>query len=162
MKLGDFCDRLGVPYRDARYVLERGVLPDGVSADPGRGEHRDLDPAQAFWLGIVLKLKASGVKVPIAARVADFARDGVRGVAGNLNWEYGFNPFLGRLDTANRWYVDIGDLTSVRIATTANPSYDGLYEFPWSVIGSRRADPHAAPVVVIRLDLARLAALLRG
>lgn len=162
MKVGEFCDRLGVPYRHVRYVLEEGILPKGVAVEPGRGEHRDLDPVQAFWLGIVLKLKESGVKTPLAGQIADFARDGVRGVAGNLNWEHGFNPFLGRFETANRWYVDIGDVTYVRIATTANPSHDGLYEFPWSVIGKRQTDEHAAPVVIIRLDIARLAAMLRG
>ena len=73
MKLAEFCHRVGAPYRDTRYVLGRGV-----ATDPGRGEHRDLDSAQAFWQAIVLKLKASGVKVPVAARVADFAQIGVR------------------------------------------------------------------------------------
>lgn len=162
MKVGEFCNKLGVEPRQARYVLEQGILPTGVATDPGRGEHRDLDPAQAFWLGVVLKLKASGVKTPRAGEIADFARDGVRGIAGNLNWDHRFNPFLGRFDTDHQWYVDIGDLEVVRMATTANPSYARLYEFPWSAIGKRQTVEGAAPVVILRVDLTRLAALLRG
>jgi len=163
MKVGEFCGRVGVEYRHVRYALEQGILPAGVATAPGRGGHRDLDPAQAFWLAIVLKLKASGVKTPLAGQIADFAREGVRGIAGNLSWDHRFSPFLGRFETDHQWFVDIGDLAYVRMATTAEPSYGGrLREFPWSEIGQRKADDTAAPVVIIRLDLTRLAAMLRG
>lgn len=163
MKLAEFSQRLGVPYRQVRYVLEQGILPRGVQDNPGRGEHRDLAPAQAFWLGIVLMLKQNGVQAPMAGQIADFARQGVRGLTQNLRWEDTFEPFLGKFATSNEWFVDIGDLTWIRMATTAHPSRSGqLDEFPWTVIANRTEAPHATPVVIIRLDLARLAKLLEG
>ena len=149
MKLAEFCRRIDVPYRHARYVLEQGILPDGVADQPGRGEHRDLDPAQAFWLAIVLKLKASGVQAPVAGQVADFVREGVQGIARQLSWDPGFRPFQGGMETDRCWYVDVGDLTCLRMVTDANPSGGGrLEEFPWVRLGTRKhvaADPVAAP-----------------
>src|SRR6185436_545202 len=106
IQLGELCRRLDVPYRHARYVLEEGILPEGVAPDPERGHHRQLAPAQAFWLAIVLKLKQSAVQAPLAARIADFAKQAVRGVTRNLNWEPTFAPFDGALETEGRWYVD--------------------------------------------------------
>src|SRR5436305_15234084 len=99
MKVGEFCQRLGVPYRHARYALEEGILPAGVAPEPGRGEHRDLAPAQAFWLSVVLKLKQNGIKTPLAGQIADFALEGARGIGSNLGWDHRFNPFAGRLYT---------------------------------------------------------------
>jgi len=160
MRVGELAKRLQVSYRDVRYVLEQGVLPPGVEESPGRGEHRDLDPAQSFWLAIVLMLKRNGVRVPDAQRIADFAREGVRGVTQNLNWEHFFDPFRSMLITTNQWYVEIGDMQYIRLVTTANPSVDGLYAFPWTVIGKRTAADDAVPVVTIRLDLAHLARMM--
>lgn len=162
MRVGELAERLGVPYRDVRYVLEQGVLPPGVEESPGRGEHRDLDAAQSFWLAIVLVLKRNGVRVPDARRVADFARQGVRGVTQNLNWEHPFEPFRGRLETQNQWYLDVGDLQYVRVVTTANPSIDGLFAFPWTDITTRKSADAAAPIVTLRLDLAGLARKMAG
>jgi hypothetical protein len=160
MKVGEMTTRLAVPYRQVRYVLEQGILPKGVNADPGRGDHRELDHAQAFWLAIVLKLKMSGLKTSMAKQVADFAEEGVRGIAANLNWDYRFNPFIGRFESENQWYVDIGDLEYVRMATDANPSHQGLYEFPWSKLGKCKT-VGVKPIVIIRLDLSELASWLR-
>ena len=162
MQVGELCTRLKVPYRHARYVLEQGILPAGVEEKPGRGDHRQLAPAQAFWLGIVLMLKQSGVQTPMAGKIADFARDAVRSVTQNLNWEFTFEPFLGRFETEQQWFVDIGDLRYVRLATTANPSHDGLYEFlPWSDMVKRRPVKGIRPVVILRLDLSSLAQRFR-
>jgi hypothetical protein len=119
MKVGELCNRLHVPYRHARYVLEEGILPRGVEESPGRGEHRDLTSSQAFWMGVVLKLKKSGVKTPLAGKIADFARDAVRGVTQNANWEWTFEPFLGRFETSNQWFMDIGDLAHVMTGCTS-------------------------------------------
>ena len=160
MQVGELSTRLKVPYRHARYALEQGILPAGVEEKPGRGDHRQLAPAQAFWLGIVLMLKQSGVQTPLAGKIADFAREAVRTVTQNLNWEYSFHPFLGRFETEHQWFVDIGDLKYVRLATTANPSHDGLYEFPWSDIVTHRqakGGKGIRPVVILRLDLSSLA-----
>src|SRR4051794_24972461 len=92
IQLRDLCRRLGVAYRDARYVCERDWLPQGVAREPGRGNHRELTAAQAMWLGVVLKLKAAGVKTPLAAQVAGFA-ERVRGLTRNLGWDWRFSPF---------------------------------------------------------------------
>jgi DNA-binding transcriptional MerR regulator len=162
MRVGELAQRLGVPYRDVRYVLEQGVLPPGVEENPGRGEHRDLDAAQSFWLAIVLMLKRNGVRVPDAQRVADLARQGIRGVALNLGWEYPFDPFRGRFETENQWYIDIGDLQYIRVATTANPSFQGLYTFSWTAITTRKSAENAAPIVTLRLDVSRLARMMAG
>ena len=162
IQLGELCRRLDVPYRHARYVLEEGLLPEGVEPDPDRGHHRQLTPAQAFWLGIVLKLKQSAVRTPLAARIADFAKRAVRGVTQNANWERNFSPFDGDLGTENRWYVDVGDLKYIRLATDTHPDYDELFEFPWSFIDRHEVAQGAEPAVLIRVDIARIARLIRG
>jgi hypothetical protein len=162
MRVSDLSERFGVPYRDVRYVLEQGVLPVGVDESPGRGEHRDLTPVQAFWLAIVLVLKQNGVKVPVAGRVADFAKRGVKGVARSANWEYSFDPFAGKFDTDNGWWVEVGDLKYIRLVTTANPSVDGPFEFDWIKLSDNSAATDADPIVTVRLDLTRLARLLGG
>lgn len=161
MQLGELCTRLDVPYRHARYILERGILPEGVERNPDRGNHRQLNSGQAFWLGIVLKLKESGVRAPLAGQIADYAEESVRTITQGLNWEPSFQPFEGWLETAKQWFVDVGDLRYIRIVTDANPSQRDPYDFKWSVIGTRKVAP-VTPVVILRLDLARMALLLRG
>lgn len=162
MRVGELAERLQIPYRDVRYVLEQGVLPAGVEESPGRGEHRDLDAAQSFWLAIVLMLKRNGVRVPDAQRIADLARHGLRGTTQNLNWEHPFDPFQGRFETTNQWYLDIGDLQYIRVVTTANPSFDGLFAFPWTDIATRKPAASATPIVTLRLDLSGLARMMVG
>src|SRR3954452_11579743 len=162
IQLGELCRRLDVPYRHARYVLEEGILPEGVESEPERGHHRQLTPAQAFWLGIVLKLKQSAVRTPLAARIADFAKEAVRAATQDLNWEFTFSPFDGRLETESRWYVDVGDLKYIRLATDTHPSVEGLYEFPWRHVDRRETAEGVVPAVLIRVDIARIARLIRG
>jgi hypothetical protein len=161
MKVGELCRRLSIPYRHVRYVLEEGVLPKGVEESPERGNHRDLRPEQAFWLGMVLRLKQSGVKTPLAAQMADFARSAMQGIA-QLNWEYTFSPFNGRLETCNQWWVEVGDLRYIRLATTACPTREGsIHNFGWFPLKGKRKRANVTPVVTIRVDLAELARLLR-
>ena len=162
MRVGELAERLQVPYRDVRYLLEQGVLPAGVEESPGRGEHRDLDPAQSYWLALVLMLKRNGVRVPDAQRIANLARHAIRGTTQNANWEYPFEPFQGQFETQNQWYLDIGDLQLIRVATTANPSVQGLYEFPWVVIATQKLAENVAPIVTLRLDLSALARMMAG
>jgi hypothetical protein len=162
MLLGELCRRLDVPYRAARYILEEGLLPEGVDPDPDRGNHRRLSPAQAFWLGIVLKLKLSAIKTPLAAQIADFAKRVVRGVSRNENWDPRFSPFDGDLETEYRWLIDVGDLRYIRLVTDACPSKEGLFEFPWSHVGRVATAKDADPTVLIRVDIGRIARLLRG
>ena len=162
MRIGDLAERLGVEYRDVRYVLEQGLVPDGVDEHPGRGEHRDLAPAQAFWLGFVLALKSAGLKAPQAASVADLAAQGVRGIARHLGFDYHFDPFRGAGQTDHEWLVDIGDLKFMRVGTTANPSKRGRLDVTdWVEIGTRAPAKDARPLVTIRVDIGKLAAMLR-
>jgi hypothetical protein len=161
MQVGELCERLGVPYREVRYVLERGILPRGVEEKPGRGLHRDLNAGQAFWLGLVLVLKQAGVTAPLAREIADYCRMHHRGVAQHEGWDWNFQPFSGKLQTEELWLVEIADGRYMRLATTANPSHQGLYRFPWSEIGKNKAIENVKPVTIITVDLSRLADLLR-
>ena len=161
MQVGELCRRLGVAYRHARYVLEQDLLPPGVDPAPDRGHHRQFTLGQSFWLGMVLKLKEAGVKAPLAAQLADFAREAVRTVSRHLGWDPSFAPFEGNLTTEHQWFLDIGDRKHVRVVTDACPSGEGLHAFDWVALGRRRAAEGVAPVVAIRVDLARLARLLR-
>ena len=161
IKLQDVCRALDVPERDVRYVLERGFVPAGVPEAPGSGQHRDFSPQQAFWLGMVLKLKRCGLGTPLAAQVADYADEALRGVTQNLNWEWRFLPRAGQFDTEHEYYVDVADLEHIRLATDACPSSEGLYVFPWqSLKKPRRVVRDVSPFVVLRLDLSLIAARL--
>jgi hypothetical protein len=162
LRLGELCERLGVDYRHARYILEQGLLPPGVDPRPDRGNHRRLTPAQCFWLAIVLKLKAAAVRAPLAAKIADFAREAVRATGQGLNWDPRFSPFDGSLETEHQWYVDVGDLKYIRLVTDAHPGRDGLHAVNgWFPLGGRSTVGGITPAVAIRVDLAEIARLLR-
>jgi hypothetical protein len=160
LSVGALCERLDVPYRHVRYVLEQGILPQGVEPKPDRGHHRLLSAGQAFWLGIVLKLKQSGVTAGLAGRIAEQVRLQHRGLAQNLGYDFGFAPFLGQLKTEQRWLAEVGDLTYLRTVTDAYPSHPGLFEFPWVHIKNKRHVNDIEPIVILRVDLGRLAHLL--
>jgi hypothetical protein len=163
IQLAELCKRLDIPYRHARYVLEEGIVPRGVDPSPDRGNHRQLTPSQAFWLGIVLNLKESGVRSTLAAQIADFANEAMRGMTQRMNWDPHFSPFDGRLDSEYEWYIDIGDLTFIRVVTTAGERVGEVTELPWWRLGGERQDVKGVdPIVTIRLNITQLAALLRG
>ena len=162
-QLKDLCQRLKVRDRDARYVLEQGFVPEGVDRAPNRGNHRQFDARQAFWLGMVLKLKEVGLKTPTAAAVADYAERAVCTVTQNLNWDWSFLPSAGRFDTEHQYFVEVGDGQYIRFATDANPSRDGLHFFDWQpVTGRGRPVKNVSPCVILRLDVSRIAALLQS
>ena len=161
MGVGELAERLGAKYRDVRYVLEQGVVPAGVDESPGRGEHRDLTTAQAFWLAIVLSLKSNGVRTPLAGAIADYTRNVVQAVAQNLPWDREFDPFRGLMTTEFDWFVECGDLRYVRAVTNAIPKIGGrLDPAGWTSIATKRLVKDAAPIVIIRIDLGRLASRL--
>lgn len=166
IQLGDICERLQVGERDARYVLERGYVPEGVAESPVSGNHRQFGPGQAFWLGMVLKLKQSGIKTPIAAEIADLATKALRHATQNLNWDWKFLPDEGRLETGRQYYLELGDGEYVQFVTDASPSRGGRSEtIGWSRL-TRRGKLAAAPqgyqpCVVIRVDLSQIARQLR-
>ena len=47
-------------------MLEQGHVPSGVQEAPDSGNYRQFGPGQAFWLGMVLKLKQAELKTPLA------------------------------------------------------------------------------------------------
>jgi len=160
MQIGELVARIGVPYRHARYVLEQGLLPLGVVENPGRGGHRQLEPKQAFWLALLLILKVNGLRAPLAAQIAEDLRISVRTITGNLNWDGTFNPFLGKFETQFEWFADIAALRFVRLVTSSNPSRRGLFELPWTEIGTRKSSD-MRPLTFIRIDLTGLAHKLK-
>ena len=159
-KLRDFCDRIGVTYRDARYALAHGFVPEGIDQDPGRGNHRLFNHRQAFWLAIVLKLKAAGIKPKLAAEMAKWA-ERITGYSVNLGWEWTFAPFNGQLRTEYKWFLEVGDASFVRILTDANPSREGVNdESGWVEMKSGNACKDAEPTVIVRIDLGGLSSQL--
>jgi len=162
IKLSEFCRRLDVKQRDARYVLHHGVVPDGVAEEPGQGNHRTFNAEQAFWLAIVIKLKAAGLKPRQAADIADWSKR-VKDFTRNLNWDWTFSPFDGALQTDQRWLIEVGDGSCVRILTDANPSRQGLHdETGWVSLSSRKKTADFIPVVIIQVNLSQLAGFLAG
>ena len=156
LKLRELCARIKVDYDEARYTLARGVLPKQVAKrEPGRGNHRQFDARQAFYLAVVLKLKAAGINTTLAAEISGWSQR-VQDVACNGGWDPGFAPFAGELTTSRAWFVEVGDARFVRWATDANPSFAGMYYAPWLDTCTNKS-VQADPVVVIRLDIARIA-----
>jgi hypothetical protein len=161
IRLKDFCQLFEVEDREVRYILEEGYVPKGVADHPNTGNHREFGPESALWLAVVVKLKQSGLKTPFSAKVADFAVRGLRTVTQNLSWDPSFHPMDGWFDTRHEYFLDVGDLNYIRMATNANPSSDELYEFDWSPIkGRHRVDRKFAPFVIFRVDLTQIARVL--
>jgi hypothetical protein len=158
VKLRDICTALDVSDRDGRYVLERGFVPKGVRESPGSGDHREFSPYQAYWLGIVFKLKQSGLKTPLAANIADYADAAIRTTTQNLGWDWPFLPKAGRFDTEHKYYIDVADLKYIRLVTDACPDSSEQDCFDWHTITKpRRAVKDVFPCVLIRLDVALIA-----
>ncbi len=163
MQIGELAERLDLPLRSIRYALERRHAKKWVEDTPGSGYHRDLSGGQAFALGLLTKIKAVGFRAPQAEHVVAFVEEGLRAVARSLGWDPGFAPFRGELETSHRWYVEVGDGRAFRLATNADPSGGGkMTEFPWVRLGKRRVElPEFEPCVSIKIDLTRLASLVR-
>ena len=161
LKLRDFCDRIGANYRDARYALAHGMVPQGICEEPGRGKHRVFNYHQAFWLAILLKLKAAGIQPKLAAEMAKWA-ESVKGFAVNSGWDWRFSPFDGQYATHKQWFLELGDAQLVRIMTDANPSRQGVVDVTgWVDMQSRQGQPDSKPTVIVRIDLSQLANQLR-
>lgn len=104
---------------------------------------------------IVLKLKAVGIRTPLAAEIADRAEDMLRGVTQRQNWEWTFDPAMGRFRTENRYLIEVGDLALMRLVTDANTFGKGLLPLPWLTLGpSRVVVKDAEPFVIVQIDLA--------
>jgi len=160
IQLKDFCKLFSFEDRQVRFVLEQGFVPKGVAPRPSTGNRREFGPRQAFWLAIVLQLKNNGMKTPVASKIADMASEGVRFVAQNLSWDWTFLPIEGRFETDYQYFFDIGDLKYIRLVTDANPSHEGLYEFPWQPVTGRSQVRDFKPCVILRLDVTHVARVL--
>ena len=68
------------------------MVLSGVYIKPASGNHRQFSGGQAFWFGMVLKLKAVGIKTPLAAKIADYAARSVQTTTQNLGCEWPFLP----------------------------------------------------------------------
>jgi len=158
IQLRDICRCLDVRDRDARYVMERGFVPKGVYVKPASGNHRQFSGGQAFWLGMVLKLKAVGIKTPLAAKISDYAARSVQTTTQSLCWESPFLPSQGKLETKYEYWVDVGDLKYIRFGTNAEPSSDGKpYYFSWHAVNKPGVPvKDLAPCVILRLDISQI------
>lgn len=155
IKLSDFCQCLGIRYRDARYAMAHGMVPKGVDVSPGRGNHREFDYVQAFWLAVVLVLMKAHVKPRFAAKMADWCLRADASVAGYRSRK-GFSLFtLGDL-AERQWYLEVGDGKFARIVTAGRQREDCS---TWTAIrGTARCTMR--PSVVVRVNLSALAQCL--
>lgn len=162
IQLGEFCRLLQVSSREGKYVLEQGCVPKGIDKAPATGNHRRFSAGQAFWLGMVVKIKQSGIRLPLAAEIASHADQCLRGITQNLGWDWRFRPVQGEFDTDHQYLLQIGDSKYVRILSDANPSMTGLHEFDWQAVKSP-GKPVAdfRPFVIVQVDLSRIAAALK-
>ncbi len=161
LKLREFCSRIGANYRDARYALAHGMVPNGMRDEPGRGKHRVFNYRQAFWLAILLKLKAAGVQPRLAAEMATWS-ERVKGFAVNATYDWRFSPFDGKYETDQQWFLEVGDGQFVRIMTDSHPSRQGIVDVSgWVHMDAQTLRKDAKPTVIIRIDLSRLANQLR-
>lgn len=163
VQLKDICLALDVPYRSATYVLESGYVPKGVAEAPSTGNHRQFDASQAFWLAMILMLKADGINTALAAQIADYAWIALRTTTQNLGWEPSFLPHLGRLDTKHQYFVEIAARKYIRFGTTSEPLSGGKIKyFDWHAFTNLgRPVKDLQPCVKIHLDLTAIAALLK-
>lgn len=159
MRLQELCRLLDVPYRDARYVCEKGWLPHGVSREPGRGNHRYLTPRQAIWLGVVLKLKYSGLKTHLAVRIAKFAelfkteRSFARG--------WWISSLDGVYGTRRRCMIEVGDRRFVRFLKATNPRASGDSWTRWRDMENGQITAKVMPLVCTNVNVSALARRLR-
>lgn len=156
MKIHELAQRLGVPYREVRYVLEQGHVPPGADKDPGRGEHREFSPGQVYWLAILLLLRtACGMRTPFAAEVTENIRRGLDQLSFFVG-EDSFNPFRGKLDTRRDWAIEIGDGKHMRPGSRTSPgsTWDWL---PWTNLEWSMQSKNYLPLVTVRIDLREVA-----
>jgi hypothetical protein len=167
IQLAELCRCFQVSARIVRYVLERGFVPAGVEKHPASGNHRQFSPQQAFWLALVVLVKRSGVKTPVAAQIADCAVESLRNVTQAFAWDPGFSLSSGRFSTEHQYFVEIADSKYVRLVTSACPSRE-LTESPWFPLRGlkerwKAGKPYTTaftPTVVLRVNETEIARLL--
>ena len=157
IQLGEICKVLDVRERDARYVLEQGLVPKGVDQAPSTGNHRQFGPRQAFWLAMVLKLKSAGIRTPLAAEIANHADRRLCDLFGE-RWDWSLLKGSERLNSDDRRYVDVGDHRLMRfIPLDLLPGPPPRLENGWYPIGRGQHNDLPHPWVIIRLDVSKIA-----
>jgi hypothetical protein len=133
-------------------------VPEGVEKAPDRGNHRDLNPKQALWLAVVLKLKASGLSTPHAVELANQIKSQIDLKACDLSQDPYFNPFAPVVRGKATTYIDVGDSSHVRLYSDPHAGVPPMTQ-PW--IGKDTVYPHLPePFVIIRVNISRLLELL--
>ena len=152
VQLGEFCARLHLADREARYVLERGFVPAGVAKSPCTGNRRQFDPLQLLWLAIVVKLRQCGIKTSQAAEIAHFGINALKAERDR-----------GQIKADQKCYLDVADQQYGRLRTVAARSDRGAQPVPWCAIrGDRKVPVDFQPIVVLQIDLSEIARLLRA
>ena len=95
----------------------------------------------------------------MAGEIADYTKSELRTFKQSTKDRW-FQPFRGEMYTEYEWFVEIGDSTFIRLVTNAIPNVKGLHMGPWSYLGKQTTAEGVHPLVVVRVDLARLAAQL--
>ncbi len=161
IQMKEFCRLFEFDERQVRFVLEQGFVPKGVEKTPSTGNRREFGPRQAFCLAITVLLKSSGLKTPAAAEIAETAVEGLRYIAQNFNWDGTFLPAYGWFETDHEYTLDVADGRFIRLQTTASPSKP-MEQFGWTTIHApRKKCPDPLALVMIRLDLTRIAGVLK-
>ncbi len=161
MKQGELCDRLQVSKMLANRVIKSKSLPEGLKRHQKKGNHYVFNFRQAFWFGIVLKLRQSGVPTGDAEAIANAAKGLFAGLKRGRGWSDPFDPFRGGQHPSAEWTLEVGDLQAVRLATSAASGSQGApKDLMWHSLDGHDVSEKFKPVVVLRLDLAYLAKLL--
>ena len=155
---GELCKRIGAQTRDLRYILEQGYVPEGVEEAPDRGNHRDLNPRQALWLAVVLKLKASGLSTPHAVKLANQMKGWIDLSANDLSLGPYHNPFAPIVSGKATTYIDVGDSLHLRLYYDPHEGVPPVTQ-PWTQ-GQNINNFQPDPFTIIRVNISRLLELL--
>lgn len=154
--LGEFCDRLQIPERRARYILEQGHVPPGIEKTPDSGNHRRFHPDQALWLAVVVTLKDLGIKTPVAAEIASTTDQIIRGAPADCA-RNGVQPALSQLSPP--CWLEIAEAKYIRLILRELQS-DWCSRMPCGHYVA--AGSEFRPRAVVRLDLSLIAQQVAG
>lgn len=157
IKLSELSARIDVEERELRYALARGIVPDGIPKTPGSGHHHQFDFRQSFWLAVAVRLKAAGLKTPLAGKIVKWCERDSR--AGFFNT----SSFIGQLLSEETCRLEVGDAKYVRIVSYAKSgSPQQNRNTAWERLRKSRTCTDANPIVVVQVNLTELARLLLG
>lgn len=150
MQIGELAERLDVPYREVRYVLEQGFVPPKAEKQPGKGSHRQLDSEQVIWLAILLSLKKNGLAVPAAAKIAKLA----------MAKPVKTNPGDVLLHGADYDFIDVANQRFVRFSVDDAQAQDHTAQQGMWFDSKSKKEVRFDPLVYFRLDVQAIAQLM--